>query len=123
VFHHDSQIVYFLNNLKELSENQINWQGETENEELEIEDLPNNSIPKGVVPLERIFDRHDMYKGKLVIDKFEEAFEINIGSTSSPRMIKIGKKTTPDERRNIENTICEYKDVFAWSYDDLKAYK
>jgi hypothetical protein len=56
-------------------------------------------------------------------DQPKDVFEINIGSTKSPRLIKIGKSMSPDERKSIENLIREYKDVFAWSYDDLKAYK
>jgi hypothetical protein len=63
-----------------------------------------------------------MYKGKSIIDQYGKTFEMNIGSTSSPRMIKIGKNTTHNERRDIENLIHEYKDIFAWSYDDIKAY-
>ena len=65
VFNVDAQILRFLHSLKEISKNQVNWQ--TKNQELEIEDLPNNSIPKGVVPLKRNFDRHDMYKGNLLL--------------------------------------------------------
>jgi hypothetical protein len=29
---------------------------------LKIEELKDNKFPKGLVPLEKIFDRHDMYK-------------------------------------------------------------
>jgi hypothetical protein len=67
VFHDDAQILRFLNNLQEFSENQFNWQGEGEEEddgEVKIEDLLDNKIPHGVVPLERMFNRHDMYKKK-----------------------------------------------------------
>jgi hypothetical protein len=70
-----------------------------------------------------MFDRHDMYKGKPIVDQFDEVIEFNIGSKNNPRMIKIGKGTTPAERKSIINLIREYKDVFSWSYDDLKAYK
>jgi hypothetical protein len=38
-------------------------------------------------------------------------------------MEKIGKGTSSEERKKIENLIREHRDVFAWSYDDLKAYK
>jgi len=38
-------------------------------------------------------------------------------------MINIGKGTSKEERNQIEKLIREYKDVFSWSYDDLKAYK
>jgi hypothetical protein len=49
--------------------------------------------------------------------------EVNIGSTKSPRLIKIGNRMSLDERKSIEKLIREYKDVFAWSYNDLKTYK
>jgi hypothetical protein len=88
--------------LEDFLKNQVNWKGETKIQELEIEDLPKISIPKGIVPLKRIFDRHDMYKGKKVIDQSEEYFEINIGSTYTPRMVKLGNNTTHDEGRDIK---------------------
>jgi hypothetical protein len=37
--------------------------------------------------------------------------------------VKIGKGISSEERKEIEDLIREYRDVFAWSYDDLKAYK
>jgi Mg2+ and Co2+ transporter CorA len=49
--------------------------------------------------------------------------EINFGSEISPKIIKIRKGCFQEERRQIETLIREYKDVFAWTYDDLKAYK
>jgi hypothetical protein len=117
----DAEILRFLHSMQEFSDGQINFLAESMN--LEVEDLPNNYLPKGVMPLERMFDRHDMYKGKPIVDQSDEAIEFNIGSENSPRMIKIGKGTTPAEIKSIMNLIREYKDIFAWSYEDLKAYK
>ena len=37
-------------------------------------------------------------------------------------MIKIGKNASPKERKAIKNLIREYKDVFAWTYGDLKTF-
>jgi hypothetical protein len=66
VFHDNAQILRFQNNLWEFSKNQVNWQAKEEEEENEggvkIEEFRGNKIPYGVVPLERIFNRHDMYK-------------------------------------------------------------
>jgi hypothetical protein len=46
-----------------------------------------------------MFDRHDMYKGKPVVDQSDEAFEFNLGSEIEPRMVKIGKELLrPKER-------------------------
>jgi hypothetical protein len=58
-----------------------------------------------------MFDIHDMYKGKPVVDQSDEVFEFNLGSENNPRMIKIGKGTTHAERESIINLIQEYKDV------------
>jgi hypothetical protein len=38
-------------------------------------------------------------------------------------MVKIGKGTTEKERSEILALIREFKDTFAWNYDELKAYR
>jgi hypothetical protein len=38
-------------------------------------------------------------------------------------MIKIGEGTTKVERSEILDLIRQFKDVFSWTYDDLKAYR
>lgn len=72
-------------------------------------------------PLEKNFNRHDEFKGKRS-KLVDEVIEINIGSSCSPKWIKIGKNASKEQRRRIEELIREYKDVFAWTYDDLKTY-
>jgi hypothetical protein len=63
----------------------VDWRDES-SEKLEmgeIEELRGNKFPKGLVPLERIFDRQDMYKQKKDVSKPEDCVEINIGSKES----------------------------------------
>jgi hypothetical protein len=55
--------------------------------------------------------------------KPNEYEEVNIGSTENPKMINIGKGISRKERKAIEDLIREFRDVFSFSYDDLKAYK
>jgi hypothetical protein len=38
-------------------------------------------------------------------------------------MIKIGKGTSEKERKELINLVQEYRDVFAFTYDELKAYR
>ena len=64
------------------------------------------------IPLEKNFNRHDEYKGRRV-EPIDEVIEINIGTFVSPKMVKIENNASPKERREIENLIQEYKDVFA----------
>ena len=49
--------------------------------------------------------------------------EINIGSDKNPKLIKIGKGTSEKESNDLINLVKEYRDVFAFSYDELKAYR
>jgi hypothetical protein len=108
--------------VQQFAENQINWQGEF-HEEVEVIKLKDNKFPEGVLPFVKIFDRYDMYKRKKEEKKPDDVIEINIASVESPKLIRIGKHTSLEERKELENLIREYKDVFAWTYDDLKAYK
>ena len=48
--------------------------------------------------------------------------EYNIGSEKQPQMIKLSKLLSDDERRKYLALLKEYKDIFAWSYQDLKTY-
>lgn len=62
VFADDAQIIRFINNLQEFVKNEIDWREEGTNYQ---EQLTDNKILVGLVPLERMFDRHDMYKESL----------------------------------------------------------
>ena len=57
----------------------------------DIIDLKTNHIPKGVVPLERLFDNNDVYlrsSGKI---EAENTVDCNIGTFTNPKNIKISK--------------------------------
>jgi hypothetical protein len=75
------------------------------------------------VLLEAIFDRDDAFKRGTERTNPEEYQEINVRTIADPKMIKVGTSTTEEEKEKIRKLVIEYKDVFAWSYDDLKAYK
>ena len=49
--------------------------------------------------------------------------EINTITNKDPNLIKIGKGTSKKKRNNLINLIKEYRDVLAFSYDELKAYR
>jgi hypothetical protein len=121
VFEDDDQIIRFMENNKEFTDSQINFLVDSMN--LEVINLQNNTLPKGCVPLENLFDRHNVFKRKGTSKQADEALEFNIGTEIDPRMVKIGKGTTEKERLEILTLIREFKDTFAWNYDELKAYR
>ena len=85
-------------------------------------DLKDNFLPKGLTPLEDLFDSNDVPKNpKMEIVK-SDIEECNIGTQTKPKMIKLSKYLPPQEKEKCIQLLKEYQDVFAWSYEDLKAY-
>jgi hypothetical protein len=76
-----------------------------EKKNIEIIDIADRPFPKGIIPLENLFDQNDMYKGKPSIEINDEIIEFNIGTEQSPKMIKFGKGTTSDEREKLISLI------------------
>jgi hypothetical protein len=104
--------------LQEFAENQIDWREEGSEEEIK-----ENKIPTGLIPLECLFDKHDRYKEKKEMIKPNEYEEVNIGSTEDPKMMEIDEGISRKERKAIENLIRKFRDTFAFPHDGLKAYK
>ena len=84
--------------------------------------LKNNQIPKGLIPLERLFDQDDIPLKSTVQPQPEEVEDCNIGTKETPKMVKISKYLTPEIKIKYADLIKQYKDVFAWSYDELRTY-
>jgi hypothetical protein len=94
--------------------------------EVPLIQLKSNHIPAGLVPLESIFDRSDRFLNKAEktnkADFSMQVDDINIGFEDFPRNIKIGKACIEKERKEIIELVREYKDVFVWSYDEMKTF-
>ena len=80
-------------------------------------------MTRGFVALENIFDRQDRRKSNVEQMKQRDYIEINIGTETKPKIIKIGKGTSEKERNSLINLVKEYRDVFSFTYDELKAYR
>ena len=96
VFEDDAQVVRFLADLYEFSSGHINWQEESEPP---IMQLKENKVPKGLIPLERLFDRDDNAKNYQEGSKLEDSIEINTGTELHPKIIYIGKHWSTEERK------------------------
>ena len=113
VFEDDMQIRIFL----ELSGEFVNTHFDNENdsdrtpeddEEIESEEdterlkktlggkdiiqLKNNFIPRGLIPLERLFDQNDVAKNPKVKPVGDAVEDKNIGTEENPKIIKLSKK-------------------------------
>ena len=47
---------------------------------------------------------------------------INLGTEDEPKYVNLGKCCSPRERSNFISLFKQYKDVFSWTYEELKTY-
>jgi hypothetical protein len=84
--------------------------------------LKNNVLPRGLVPLEDLFDFNDVAKKPKIKANGQEVEDCNIGTEEKPRIVKLSKSLPPEKKLKYIELFKEYSDVFAWGYEDLKAY-
>ena len=60
--------------------------------------LINNQIPKGLLPLEKLFEKDDIVVKPIVHPQKEEVEDHNIGTAKEPRNIKISKFMPVDQK-------------------------
>jgi hypothetical protein len=78
-----------------------------------IVQLPSNHIPKGLVPLEILFDRNDVeVKGKVSNDD-ADVVECNIGTDQDPKFVKLSNNLLKEQRAEYAKLLKEFIDVFA----------
>lgn len=84
-----------------------------------------NSIPRSVVKLEKCYNLQDKFKRVANCKTHNSVMQyevINIGTLDTPQNINLGVECFDDEKASFIKHFKEYKDVFAWSYDDLNTF-
>jgi hypothetical protein len=122
VFEDDKQVIKFLTHMHEFSYFGIIIKEEGCNYTGNVDEV--KTPPRRVVSLERDFDKLDGHKQKEDSKKkLCDHLEVDIRTKEEPRMVKIGKTTPIEERNEIVKLLKEYRDVLAFSYDELKVYR
>ena len=77
-----------------------------------------------MVELEHIFDHYEstLNKRKAKEKGIEECDSYNLGSDDDPKMVRVRKACTQQEREHMLKLHSEYKDFIAWSSKELKTY-
>jgi hypothetical protein len=133
VFEDDLELKKFLETVDEFSALHIDQDHDSEINPLadvflnkianhHIVQLPSNHIPKGLVPLERLFDGNDVaVKGKVSTDD-ADITECNVGIEKDPKYVKLSSSLSREQRAEYTELLKEFVDVFTWTYEDLRTY-
>ena len=88
----------------------------------DIIQLKGNYIPKGLIPLVKLFDQNYVAKDPKVQPNENDLQDQNIGTEDSPKIVKLSKNLLAKENKRYIDLMKISTDVFAWSYEDLKEY-
>jgi ribonuclease HI len=133
VFEDDLEIKKFLESVDEFSALHIDQDHDSESNPRtdvflnkianhHVVQLPSNHIPKGLVPLERLFDGNDVaVKVKGSTDD-ADITEYNIGTEKDPKFVKLSSSLSREQRDEYVELLKEFVDVFSWTYEDLRTY-
>jgi hypothetical protein len=80
----------------------------------EIVQLSTNKIPKGLVPLERLFDNNDVAVKLQSGEKDSEVLQYNVASEKDPKHVNLASHLTEKQRVDYGELLKEFADIFAW---------
>ena len=82
-------------------------------DESDISNLKDNFLPKGLTPLEDIFDSNDVARKPKMEPVRSDIEECNIGTELKPKLIKFSKNLPQEEKDKYIDLLKEYQDMFA----------
>ena len=84
--------------------------------------LPSNHIPKGLVPLEKLFDHNDVPHKISQKEDQSVVHRHNIGSPDHPKYINLSSHLSTAQSSEYCTLMKQFTNVFTWEYSDLKTY-
>ena len=128
MFEDDEQITNFLHSEDTFKGSVIdNEQHESLQQASTSEEKPehSNTIPKNIVRLEKLSDLQEMFRRPTNTKTSSSTLlykVVNLGTEQDLKNINLGKNYTLTERATFMKLFKEFKDVFAWTYEDMKTY-
>ena len=81
---------------------------------MEILQLNENIIPKGLIPLEEIVDQDDVARKLSLVPIDKGVEDINLGTVDKPKFVKLSKTLSPEVKTKYVRLLSEFFDVFSW---------
>ena len=94
-------------------------------EEHQAEMKYDNFIPKGFRTLEKMSNLNEKFRRPPNVNTHSSSLQfelINLGTETAPKFVNLGKCCSPIERDKFISLFKQYRDVFTWTYEDLKTY-
>jgi hypothetical protein len=82
----------------------------------------NNQIPKGLIPLERLFNQDDIPSKSTIQPQPKEVEDCDIGTKENHRLVKLSKYLSLEIKNKYVDFLRKYKEIFAWSYEEMRTY-
>ena len=82
-------------------------------------------MPKNIVRLEKLFDLQDKFRRPTNTKTSISSLlyeDVNLSTQYNPKNINLGKNCTQVKRETFMKLFREFKDIFTWTYEDLKTY-
>jgi len=89
------------------------------------EKYQSNIIPKLVIKMEHFYDIDDKFKKLTNCKMYGSSMKydsVNLGTEKEPKNVNLGLGCSPQEKVMFVKLFKEYKDVFAWTYGNLKTF-
>jgi len=87
-----------------------------------IVQLPSNHIPKGLVILERLFDRNDVFVKVKGSSEEANVTECNLGTEENPKYVQLSSSLSKEQRVEYAKLLKKFSDIFSWKYEYLQTY-
>ena len=100
----------------------IEMHEDPEKEEFEVLEFKDNTLPRGIFPLQELFDFNDVARKPKMESTEENIEECNLGSEQEPKMIKLSNTLPTSIKQKYIALFKYFIDVFALSYEYLKYY-
>ena len=90
--------------------------------QMEVLQLKDNIIARGLIPLEEIFYQDDVARKPSLVPTDKGVEDVNLGIADKPKLVMLSKALYPEVKAKYVRLLSKFFDVFAWDYSDLKVY-
>ena len=90
---------------------------------MEVLKLNDNIIPRGLIPLEELFNQDDVARKQTLVLTDKGVEDVNLGTTDHPKLVKLLRTLSPEVKDKYVRFLSEFSDFFAWDYSYLKVYE